>query len=81
MIELTYSLVIEATDDPEYYSFYSPDLEGFTGSGNSLEDCLRKAKRGMVEFVQVRQDLKLPVPKRNSQPSILIQNSPKAGAA
>jgi len=39
MIELKYSLIIEATDDPIFFGFYSPDLEGFTGighSGNSL---------------------------------------------
>ena len=30
MIDLKYSLVIEATDDPTFSGFYSPDLEGFT---------------------------------------------------
>ena len=36
MIELEYSLVIEATDEPDYFRFYSPDLEGFTGIGHSI---------------------------------------------
>ena len=40
MIDLQYSLVIEATDDPTFFGFYSPDLEGFTGVGHSIEDCL-----------------------------------------
>jgi len=40
MIELKYSLIIEATDDPIFFGFYSPDLEGFTGIGHSVEDCL-----------------------------------------
>jgi hypothetical protein len=31
MIELPYSLIIEATEEPDYFGFYSPDLEGFTG--------------------------------------------------
>ena len=31
MINLPYSLVIEATEDPSFLGFYSPDLEGFTG--------------------------------------------------
>jgi len=35
MIDLKYSLVIEATDDPTFFGFYSPDLEGFTGVGHS----------------------------------------------
>jgi hypothetical protein len=40
VIELSYSLVIEATEEPDYFGFYSPDLEGFTGIGHSIEDCL-----------------------------------------
>jgi hypothetical protein len=40
VIELLYSLVIEATEEPDYFGFYSPDLEGFTGIGHSIEDCL-----------------------------------------
>jgi len=34
MIELEYSLIIEATKEPDYFGFYSPDLEGFTGIGH-----------------------------------------------
>ncbi|MGH7775025.1 MAG: hypothetical protein ACREQA_22590 [Candidatus Binatia bacterium] len=40
MIDLKYSLVIEATEDLNFFGFYSPDLEGFTGIGHSIEDCL-----------------------------------------
>jgi len=36
--------MIEATENPNFFGFYSPDLEGFTGVGNSIEDCLYKAK-------------------------------------
>lgn len=46
MIELPYSLVIEATEEPDYFGFYYPDLEGFTGVGHSVEDCLYQAKWG-----------------------------------
>jgi predicted RNase H-like HicB family nuclease len=43
MIELPYSLVIEATEEHDYFGFYSPDLEGFTGIGHSIEDsCTRR---------------------------------------
>ena len=31
MIDLPYSLVIEATEEPDFFGFYSPDLEGFSG--------------------------------------------------
>ena len=44
MIDLRYSLVIEATSEPDFFSFYSPDLEGFSGVGHSVEDCLYQAK-------------------------------------
>ncbi len=44
MIDLLYSLVIEATAEPDYFGFYSPELEGFTGVGHSVEDCLYQAR-------------------------------------
>ncbi len=37
MITLPYSLVIEATEDPDFFGFYSADLDGFTGIGHSIE--------------------------------------------
>ena len=36
MIKLPYSLVIEATEDLDYFGFYSTDLAGFTGIGHSI---------------------------------------------
>ena len=36
MIDLKYSLVIEATADPTFFGFFSPDLEGFTGIGPAV---------------------------------------------
>lgn len=80
MIELSYSLVIEATEDPGFFSFYSPDLEGFTGVGHSVEDCLYKAKWGMREHVEVLREQNLPVPAPSSDPKITIQNAERAAA-
>lgn len=74
MIELEYSLVIEATDAPDYFGFYSPDLEGFTGIGHSVEDCLYKAKWGMGEHINLLKEKGLPVPSKNQNPKIIIQN-------
>lgn len=68
MIDLNYSLVIEATADPLFFGFYSPDLEGFTGVGHSIEDCLYKAKWGMEEHVAVLREQNLPVPGSNTNP-------------
>jgi predicted RNase H-like HicB family nuclease len=74
MIDLKYSLVIEATSDPTFFGFYSPDLEGFTGIGHSVEDCLYKAKWGMEEHIELLKEQKLPIPKANPSPKIVIQN-------
>lgn len=74
MIDLKYSLVIEATDDPEFFGFYSPELEGFTGIGHSVEDCLYKAKWGILEHINLLKEKGLPVPKENTNPTITIQN-------
>lgn len=80
MIELTYSLIIEATEDPVFFAFYSPDLEGFTGVGHSVEDCLCKAEWGMREHVDRLREQGLPVPTPNPDPSITIRNAKRAAA-
>ncbi len=81
MIDLKYSLVIEATEDPDFFSFYSPELEGFTGIGHSVEDCLYKAKWGMVEHIDLLKEKGLPVPKENQNPTVVIQNEKRLEAA
>jgi len=75
MIELPYCLIIEATDEPDFFGFYSPDLEGFTGIGHSVEDCLFQAKWGMQEFVQVMAERDMAIPPRSEDPTVTIQNS------
>ena len=81
MIELPYSLVIEATEEPDYFGFYSPDLEGFSGIGHSVEDCLFKAKWGMKEHVEVLKQEGLSVPPKTRDPKIIIQNERKLAVA
>jgi predicted RNase H-like HicB family nuclease len=80
MIELHYSLVIEATDEPDFFGFYSNELEGFTGIGHSVEDCLYKAKWGMIEHINLLKEHNLPVPLKNPDPKIIIQNESKLAA-
>jgi predicted RNase H-like HicB family nuclease len=75
MIELPYSLVIEATSEPDFFGFYSPDLEGFTGIGHSVEDCLYQAKWGMKEHVELLREQGLPVPAPNPDPMITVHNA------
>jgi len=80
MINLQYSLVIEATDDPNFFGFYSPDLEGFTGVGNSIEDCLYKARWGMEEHIALLRERGLPVLASHANPKVIIQNVKSAVA-
>jgi predicted RNase H-like HicB family nuclease len=68
MLDLGYSLVIEATDDPNFFGFFSPDLEGFTGVGHSVEDCLYQARWGMKEHVELLEEQGLPVPPKAVKP-------------
>lgn len=81
MIELPYSLVIEATEEPDYFGFYSPDLEGFTGIGHSVEDCLYQAKWGMKEHVALLEEHSLPVPAPNPDPTITVRNAREPAVA
>ena len=81
MIDLPYSLVIEATEEPDYFGFYSPELEGFSGIGHSVEDCLYKAKWGMQEHIALLEQQELPVPPRNPNPTVTIQNQERSSVA
>jgi predicted RNase H-like HicB family nuclease len=74
MIGLKYSLVIEATSDPTFFGFYSTDLEGFTGTGHSVEDCLYQAKWGMEEHVALLREHGLTVPPENPWPTVVIHD-------
>ncbi len=81
MIDLPYSLVVEATDDPGFFGFYSPDLDGFTGIGHSVEDCLYQARWGMREHVDLLREQGLPVPPEPTDPVVTVRNQPRAASA
>jgi predicted RNase H-like HicB family nuclease len=81
MIELPYSLVIEATEDPTFFGFYSPDLSGFTGVGHSIEDCLYQARWGMQEHVELLREQGMPVPPASLEPTITIRNESRQAIA
>ncbi len=80
MIELPYSLIIEATDELDFFGFYSEELEGFSGVGHSVEDCLYRAKLGMQEHVNLLAKQGLPIPPRNAEPVVTIRNEPREAA-
>ena len=81
MIDIPYSLVIEATNEADYFGFYSPDLEGFTGIGHSVEDCLYQARWGIKEHAALLREQGLPVPEPNPDPKIVIQNTRELAVA
>lgn len=81
MINLKYSLVIEATDEPAFFGFYSPELQGFTGIGHSIEDCLYQARWGMEEHLAILKDKGWPIPAPSSNPTVVIQNERRVGQA
>ena len=78
MIDLQYSLVIEATEDPEFFTYFSPDLSGFSGVGNSVEGCIYQARRAVTEHVELLQETNRPVPPAVLSPTITIQNAPSS---
>ncbi len=78
---LKYSLEIEATEDPTFFGFYSPDLGGFTGIGHSVEDCVYQAKWGIEEHIALLTERGLPVPDPNPDPIVTIRNARPLAAA
>ena len=81
MINLQYSLVIEATDDPSFFGFYSPELEGFSGVGKSIEGCLSRAREAMNEHIALLREQGLVVPTFNPNPTITVKNSQQIAPA
>jgi hypothetical protein len=81
MIDLPYSLIIEATENPERYGFHSPDLDDFGGIGFSIEDCIYRARWGMREHVEQILERGLSAPPATPDPTITIRNVRRARAA
>lgn len=79
-MNLPYSLIIEATEEPDFLGFFSPDLEGFTGIGHSIEDCLYKAKWGMREHIELLKERGLRIPPQTKNPKVIVQNKEKLPA-
>jgi predicted RNase H-like HicB family nuclease len=74
-------LVIDATEDPMSFGRYSSDLEGFTGTGRSVEDCMYQARWGIAEHVALLVEQGLPIPRPNSRPTVVIQNEQRSRPA
>ena len=70
----TLHAIAKTAGAPRFYGFFSPDLEGFTGVGQSIEDCIERALAGMDDHVLLLREQLLPVPPENPNPRIVIQN-------
>lgn len=81
MIDLPDSLVVEATENPTFFGFLSAELEGFSGTGQLIEDCLDRSRDGMREHVELLRESSLPVPPASSDPVITIRNQFQPTAA
>jgi predicted RNase H-like HicB family nuclease len=81
MIDLPYPLVIETTSDADFLGFYSAELQGFSGVGHSIEECIAMAKPAMQEHVALLEERGLPVPQKNRNPTITIVNETVREAA
>jgi predicted RNase H-like HicB family nuclease len=81
VIDLKYSLIVEATEDPTFFGFFSPDLDGFTGVGHSIEDCLYQARWGMDEHIELLKQRGLPVPPANVNPTVIVRNQQRSVVA
>jgi predicted RNase H-like HicB family nuclease len=77
VLDLKYSLIIEATQDPNFFGFFSPELEGFTGMGHSIEDCIYKARWGMQEHIELLIERNFPIPQESAEVTITIRNEEK----
>ena len=75
MSHLKYSLIIEPTKEPDFFCFYSPDLEGFTGTGQSVDDCIAKAGPAMAEHVELLLSEGLPVPPQNPDATVTLRDT------
>ncbi len=80
MIPLPYSLIIEATEEPDFFSFYSEELEGYSGIGHSIEDGIYNARWGMKDHIKLLKEAGLPIPKPLENPKITIINAEKGVA-
>jgi hypothetical protein len=81
MIQLPYSLITEATKEFDYFGFYSPDLEDFSGIGRFAEDCLFKPEWGMKNHVELLKQEGLSIPPNNPDLKAIVQNEKKLADA
>ncbi len=71
-MELNYTLIIEKDEVTGRFCFSSPDLDGFGGSGFSLEDCLQQAPVAIEEYLVSLKARNHPLPLKSKDPQIIF---------
>ncbi len=74
MLDLKYNIIIEATKDPQYFGYFSPDLPGFTGGGISIPSILEELNLAIEEHLEVMRENGHIPPKPTFNPQIVIKN-------
>jgi len=81
-IDLPCTLIIGATEQPDYFGFHSPDLEDFSCIERSAENCIYKARWGISGSTSRSVEQQgLPGPPFNLSSKIIIQNQEKWAVA
>jgi len=73
-MNLKYNIIIEATGDPNYFGYYSPDIPRFTGRGNSIPSLIDELEETIKEHLDVMRENGRKIPAIKANPKIIIQN-------
>lgn len=69
---LKWDLVVESTNDPHLWGFTSPELDGYTGVGDSLIDAIERGMNDMGEYAEFMGKCGIKVPPVNPMACIRI---------
>lgn len=68
-----YSIILE-TDAAGGWSYFSEDLPGYTGVGDTLFEALQNALEGMEEYIEFLREVGAVVPDPNPNPTISFRH-------
>lgn len=69
---LRYPIIIEKTEDPNFFGVVIPDILGCTSTGRSIEECIAKAREAIELHLRYLQEEGLPLPLEPKQVYIKI---------
>jgi excisionase family DNA binding protein len=75
-MKLRYTLVIEPTDDSEFFGVYVPDLPGCTAIGTSINEAIEVGVEAIEEHVVLLKELGKRVPPETFRPVIKVLTEP-----